>query len=184
MRTYAHIVDGSVFEKIETDADISTLFNPELIWVDVSDLDPQPEVGWGYDGEVFFPPSEDVLDLSQLKEQAAAAITAQCAAAIDGGFRFEGHRYDSDLVSRTNIIGTATGVQAGIPLPDGFTWRTSDNQNVPIDGPGVIMLGGALLEHVNTQYAISWHLKSLIDAATTPEEIEAISWPPDGPIVP
>lgn len=118
------------------------------------------------------------INVDNLKAQKSAEITAACLAAIDAGFEYGGHQYDSDLVSRTNIIGTATGVQAGIPMPDGFTWRTSDNQNVPMDGAGVISLGAALLQHVNEQYATSWQLKAQIEAATTPEEVEAVSWPP------
>jgi hypothetical protein len=123
------------------------------------------------------PPSPPGTTLEGLRFAKSAQITSNCLAAIDSGFEHEGHRYDSDLVSRTNIIGTATGVQAGIALPQGFTWRTSDNENVPMDGPGVIALGAALLQHVNTQYATSWALKAQIDAATTPEEVAAISWP-------
>ncbi|ANN71560.1 DUF4376 domain-containing protein [Bordetella bronchialis] len=115
--------------------------------------------------------------LDELKLAKAADMTAACLAAIDSGFDYDGHRFDSDLVSRTNIIGTATGVQAGIALPQGFTWRTSDNENVPMDGDGVIALGAALLQHVNQQYATSWQLKAQIEAATTPEDIAAISWP-------
>ncbi|ARP89832.1 hypothetical protein CAL14_05625 [Bordetella genomosp. 9] len=118
--------------------------------------------------------------LDDLKAEKSEKITASCLAAIDSGFDYGGHRYDSDLVSRTNIIGTATGVQAGIPVPAGFTWRTSDNENVPLDGPGVIALGAALLQHVNQQYALSWQLKAQIEAATTAEEVAAISWPPGG----
>ncbi len=115
--------------------------------------------------------------LTELKDRKSEQITTACLVAIDGGFEHEGHLYDSDIVSRTNIIGTATGVQAGIPLPLGFTWRTSDNENVLMDGPGVIALGAALLQHVNQQYATSWQLKAEIEAATTPEEVESIHWP-------
>ncbi|WP_157664832.1 DUF4376 domain-containing protein [Bordetella genomosp. 9] len=123
--------------------------------------------------------------LESVKQTQAERITEACLRAIDSGFDYGGHRYDSDLVSRTNIIGTATGVQAGIPLPAGFTWRTSDNENVPLDGPGVIALGAALLQHVNQQYALSWQLKAQIEAATTAEEVAAISWPPgDSPTQP
>lgn len=122
-------------------------------------------------------PVEPEPSFSELKVRKAMEVTAACLAAIDGGFTLSGHRYDSDMVSRTNIIGTATGVQAGIGLPDGFTWRTSDNDNVPMDGAGVIALGAALLQHVNEQYATSWQLKAQVEAATTPEEVAAISWP-------
>lgn len=123
------------------------------------------------------PPAESGPTLDELKALKSAEITAACLIAIDRGFFMGEHPYDSDIVSRTNIIGTATGVQAGIPLPEGFTWRTSYNDNVPMDGADVIALGAALLRHVNEQYAISWQLKGQIEAATSPQEVAAISWP-------
>lgn len=130
------------------------------------DFPPQPE-----------PPSEPEPTLDEIKQFKSQEITSACIRAIDSGFVHEGHPYDSDIVSRTNIIGTATGVQAGIPLPEGFTWRTSDNENVPMGGPGIIALGAALLQHVNQQYATSWQLKAEVEAATTPDDVEAIRWP-------
>lgn len=135
-----------------------------------------PQVGLGITEWV----DEMPATLIELKSLRAADITAASLAAIEAGFEFAGHRYDSDLISRTNIIGTATGVQAGIALPEGFTWRTSDNQNVPMDGAGVIALGAALLQHVNQQYAVSWQLKAEIEAATTAEDVAAITWPTAG----
>lgn len=112
----------------------------------------------------------------QAKEAKLAQISAACLAAIDGGFEHGGHVYDSDARSQSNIIGTATGVSAGVPIPEGFTWRTQGNENVPMDGPGVVALGAALLLHVNTCYAKSWQLKALIDAAESLTELDAIQW--------
>ncbi|WP_052742276.1 tail fiber assembly protein [Pseudomonas frederiksbergensis] len=45
MKTYAHIYNGLVVELFSTDLDITTLFHPSLVWVDVTD---QPDVipGW------------------------------------------------------------------------------------------------------------------------------------------
>lgn len=114
--------------------------------------------------------------LAQAKEAKRQQITRDCQAAIDSGFFYDGHKYDSDQRSQTNIIGTANAVGAGIPLPDGFAWRTADNDDVPMDGPGVIALGAALLGHVNEQYARSWQLKALVDDAETTAALEAINW--------
>lgn len=133
---------------------------------------------WVRDGNLTsIPPDRPGPSLDDLKTAKISEINGACLAAIDGGFEHDGHTYDSDERSKSNIIGTATGVTAGLPLPDGFTWRSHDNQNVPMDGPGVIALGAALLQHVSTQYAISWQLKAEIEAATTPEKLETICWP-------
>ncbi|MDS1142383.1 DUF4376 domain-containing protein [Pusillimonas sp. SM2304] len=127
------------------------------------------------------------IDLSKLitaedkfisaKDAKRAQINAATLAAIDAGFEHQGHVYDSDARSQTNIIGCANAVAAGVPLPADFTWRTKSNENVPIDGPGVIALGAGLLQHVNAQYAISWTLKAEIEAAATPKDLDAIRWP-------
>ena len=51
-RTYARIQDGAVAELFETDQPIAALFNPALIWVDVTDVAGIAE-GWRYDGSSF-----------------------------------------------------------------------------------------------------------------------------------
>ena len=56
MKTYARIQDGLVAELLKTDGDITSMFNPALVWVDVSS---QPNIaeGWHFDGTNFTPPS-------------------------------------------------------------------------------------------------------------------------------
>lgn len=46
MKKYARICEGEVQELFATDGDITQMFHPDLIWVDVTDLDPAPVVGW------------------------------------------------------------------------------------------------------------------------------------------
>ena len=55
MRTYARVQDGVVSEILETDLDITQLFVPTLVWVDISS---QPGIrdGWRHDGKGFIPP--------------------------------------------------------------------------------------------------------------------------------
>lgn len=83
MKTYARIQDGQVAELLRTDGDIANMFNPALVWSDVSS---HPEVteGWHFDGTNFTPPSAPpttapVPTLAELQEQ-LAAINAQLAA--------------------------------------------------------------------------------------------------------
>lgn len=130
------------------------------------------------DGEIIKTPLPDPASptLDDLKAAKRIEINNVCLAAIDGGFEHDGHIYDSDERSKSNIIGTATGVTAGIPLPDGFTWRTHDNEDIPMDGPGVIALGASLLQHISAQYARSWQLKAQIDAAESPPDLDLIVW--------
>lgn len=60
MRTYARIDEGAVQELFSTDGDMVEMFHPALKWVDVTDDNPAPLVGWLYDGEHFTEPQPPV----------------------------------------------------------------------------------------------------------------------------
>lgn len=57
MRKFARIQDGRVVELSNAPTDISTMFHPALVWVDVSSENGNIAEGWAYDGSVFSPPS-------------------------------------------------------------------------------------------------------------------------------
>jgi len=56
MKTYARIQDGVVAELLKTDGDITKMFVPSLIWIDVSSNTGIRE-GWRYDGKSFTAPA-------------------------------------------------------------------------------------------------------------------------------
>jgi hypothetical protein len=56
MKTYARIQDGLVAELLHTDGDITSMFNPALVWVDVSSHSEIAE-SWHFDGTNFVPPA-------------------------------------------------------------------------------------------------------------------------------
>lgn len=81
MRDYARILDGRVAEIFSTDQDISTLFTPALLWVDVTGK--QLTIGWTWDGSSFaapaFPPPDvSSPTLAELQAQ-VAALSARLA---------------------------------------------------------------------------------------------------------
>lgn len=81
-KTYARIQDGAVAELFATDADITDLFNPALVWKDVTVIAGVRE-GWLYDGAHFSPPAPlarpSAPSLAQLQAQ-LQALAAQIAA--------------------------------------------------------------------------------------------------------
>jgi hypothetical protein len=84
MRDYARILDGRVAEIFSTDQDISTLFNPALVWVDVTGKG--VAAGWTWDGNSFAAPALPLpaassLSLADLQAQ-IAALGAQLASLI------------------------------------------------------------------------------------------------------
>lgn len=80
---YARIENGIVAELVDVPegVDISDLYHPDLQFVDVSGVAPQPEDGWTYAGGVFaapvyVPTPEDNLIAAQVGyERATAVIT-------------------------------------------------------------------------------------------------------------
>jgi len=83
MRTYARIQDGIVAEVLKTDGDITRMFNPALVWVDVSSQADVTE-GWHFDGTKFTAPaiphtSAQTPGIAELQAQ-LATLSAQIAA--------------------------------------------------------------------------------------------------------
>ena len=86
MRTYARIQDGSVAELIKTHGDITRMFHPALVWVDVSTLAGVAE-SWLFDGTNFTPPPAaparpPTPTIAELEAQ-LATISVQLAALSD-----------------------------------------------------------------------------------------------------
>jgi hypothetical protein len=84
MKTYARIQDGLVAELLRTAGDITSMFNPALVWIDVSDRADVAE-GWRFDGTAFSPPpappppAAPVTTIVELQAQ-LAALSQQLAA--------------------------------------------------------------------------------------------------------
>lgn len=80
MRNYARIDSGIIVEFFETDGDITTMFNPELIWVDVTDVSPQPQANWTavLEGDVwqFAAPAATPMTAEQARQQRNALLSA------------------------------------------------------------------------------------------------------------
>lgn len=91
------------------------------------------------------------------------AIDRARDAAIEAGVTFDGHLYDSDQRSRDNLTGAVAAFSAGVPVPEGFTWRTADNQNVPMTLESLRGLAAAMLAHVDAQYRAAWAAKDALE---------------------
>lgn len=115
--------------------------------------------------------------LASARQAKRNEITQACNVAIDSGFEHNGRPYDSDSRSRQNITGLATALTAGVPLPEGFTWRDAGNNDVPMGPQDVIALGAAAIQHVQACYATSWDLKAQLDRKHSINGIREIKWP-------
>lgn len=82
MGAYVRVDNGVVAELFETDGDITEMFNPAIVWVDVTTVAPQPQVGWGYDGHAFTAPaSAPVVTLAELRAALCVSVDAAADAA-------------------------------------------------------------------------------------------------------
>ncbi|EJM65573.1 hypothetical protein PMI30_03161 [Pseudomonas sp. GM50] len=46
MRTYARIVKNTVVELFSTEGNMAEMFHPDLLWVDITDVTPAPQLEW------------------------------------------------------------------------------------------------------------------------------------------
>ena len=114
------------------------------------------------------------VDLEEMRAAKVAEINAARDAAIAGGFEFNGVRYDSDPKSVQRISGAVT---LGILNPAFETdWITFDNSVVRLNAAQLAGLGAAAGQHEATQIFRARQLKDQALAATTLEQLAAITW--------
>ena len=126
------------------------------------------------------------LSLKELKEEKKALIDAETSAAILGGFNYavDGATYHFSyaLDDQQNFSDTANVClmkQAGMPgLPDSVTWNayTPDGElaRLTFDASGFLALyAGGAMKHKNGTMLRGGERKAVVEAATTPEEVEA-----------
>jgi len=99
-----------------------------------------------------------------------------------GGVVFRGNAFDSRERSRCNLTAAAARMALpGAELPEGFAWRTSDNQNVPMAKEELLAFHGAVTDWIYANYRASWDHKAAIQSLTTIEAAEAYDiqkgWP-------
>lgn len=120
---------------------------------------------------------------SQLKANKKQEINQERDRRINGGqITFGGNEFDTDSRGRENLSGVVAHVAAGGSLPGGFTWRTTDNQDIPMDSTDIVNLGATMVDYVNNIYITSWDLKAQVDALSEgspglEDELDAIQWP-------
>ena len=82
MKKYARIQGGLVAELLMTEGDIAAMFNPAIVWIDVTS-GPAIAEGWSFDGTNFVPPpapppAPSAPTIAELQAQ-IAILTAELA---------------------------------------------------------------------------------------------------------
>lgn len=111
------------------------------------------------------------------KNRKRTIINTERAERVNAGITWNNYNWNTDDVSRSNLVNALAVVNAGGQLPADFVWRTSDNQNVPMDAVGLKALNEAVAAQTNAFYQQSWNRKAALDALPadcTYAEIDAI----------
>lgn len=127
------------------------------------------------------------LSLKELKEEKKAQIDAETSAAILAGFDYavDGviYHFSYDAFDQQNFADTANVCvmkQAGMPgLPDSVMWNAytvtgGDLERLTFDASDFLALyAGGAMRHKNGTMQRGGERKAAVEAATTPEEVEA-----------
>lgn len=89
---------------------------------------------------------------------------------INSGVSYLGHPFSSDPDSRALIAGWAAHLASGGSLPEGFVWRTTDNQDVALTPEDIAALNAAFVLKANRVRGIAWDLKARLQTVQTYEE--------------
>jgi hypothetical protein len=96
-------------------------------------------------------------------------------------FTYDSVVYDGNAAAQENIRVAAFISNSDLHLPEGFSWRSFDNVDVPMNKEKILGLQTALLQSLANitfnSHKIARELKSEIEAATTNEQVDAITWP-------
>lgn len=121
----------------------------------------------------------DPRTLEQAKEQKRQEINRLSAAAMRAQFEFGGKVVDCDSISRSYIDAINGEVNASGQMPPNWTgaWKTTDNSWLPI--PDVSTWRAFYSAMVNKgleNFAHAQRLKADLEAASTVEQVDSISW--------
>ena len=127
-----------------------------------------------------------VPTLDELKAAKKAWIDAETSAAIASGFDYAvggvTYHFSYDTFDQQNFADTANVClmkQSGMPgLPDSVTWNAytpgGELERLTFDASGFLALyAGGAMKHKNETMQRGGERKAAVEAATTPEEVEA-----------
>ena len=174
MRKYARIEGGVIAEFFLTDQPIASLFHPSLLWIEVSTITPQPQIGWNYANGSFSPPT--AISLDQVKAAKISALTAACNAAISAPVAYKSTQFQADeAVSQSRLKGVLSAYSA-TTLPTGFYWVDSTNSQIPMTYADLLGLAKAMADQGWAAYQHLQVLKAEVNAATDIAAVNAVTW--------
>ena len=114
--------------------------------------------------------------LEDAKDKAKGKINMYRDIVISAGVPFKGYQFDSTEQTINRLTAVITSVQAGVPLPEDFAWRTKTNEMVKLTLTELGELLKAMTQKVTDTFTMSWEKKQQIDNAKTEDEVAAVHW--------
>lgn len=116
--------------------------------------------------------------LDSAKTAKWAEVKQHRDATENGGFVWGGSSFDSTPISQSRIQGAAQLATLAMinNQPFGIDWTLADNSVRTLNAQEMIAVGMAMGQHINACHTRARQLRSLIEAAQTKEEVEAIYW--------
>lgn len=115
----------------------------------------------------FLPSSINIL-----KKEKKDQINQERDSRLYSYFPYVGHRWDCNVESRANIIGTiCLALLLGGQVPQGVVWRDYDNVNHPADFNFMAQMGLTMFIYTQQVYAASWQHKYQVDQLLNPTQI-------------
>ena len=124
---------------------------------------------------------EDTRTLEETKNEKKALVNQIRKDKISSGYTWNGNKWDIDPESMSILSNYCSAISNGIELPDNFTWRSKENNNVSMNEVELSQLNAILINQINAIYNYSWQLKETIDSISTLAELDSfdifIGWP-------
>jgi hypothetical protein len=177
MSIYARVYEGAVFELLETDGDITTMFHPSMQWVRLDGSAVMPSIGWQAfidDGAWRFSPPQAVEVPKPLAEIVAAErFRREGTGVIVEGLAIETTRDSQALIA-------STGLSAVLDPDYRCNFKTVTGF-VEIGAEEIIAIAKAVRSHVQACFDRELALLRAIEAGEYREDMLSEGWPDSGP---
>jgi hypothetical protein len=130
-----------------------------------------------FDGGTVVTDGALTLDAAKLRQW--ATIKDRRDAVQYGGFDWNGSMFDSDPMSQQRIIGAVQLAMMATSISQDYSvdWTLADNSTRLLSGADVVAVGEALGALVREAFDQGVALREQINAATSIEAVQAVTWP-------
>jgi hypothetical protein len=117
--------------------------------------------------------------LQTTKRDKLTLIKAQRTSVENKGFTWDSSQFDCDPTSQSRIQGAVQLAMMSISSSTSFSidWTLADNSVRTLSASEMVQVGIAMGQHIITTHETYRTLKAAIEAATTAEEVAAVTWP-------